>query len=120
MSLRGRQATFRSSHPDIRVGKAGPKDPAGSVQVYLMSILVLMFVVGAGYLFVVNRSAVQGYKIRSLEADIDRLKQQNAELKIAEADLRSLYRIESSEEARAMQKLDNVIYLEQRGAVAMR
>jgi hypothetical protein len=68
-------------------------------------------------LYSINRSAVQGYHMRSLEKEIDKLKQENAELKITEADLKSLYRIEASEEALSMQKPDNIIYLDSRDQV---
>lgn len=51
--------------------------------------------------------------MRALEKEIDKLKQENSELKISEADLKSLYRIESSEEALTMQKPENIVYLEE-------
>ncbi|MFZ2299767.1 MAG: hypothetical protein WAW00_01360 [Candidatus Moraniibacteriota bacterium] len=93
---------------------------AGSTHTCILLVLLVVFVAGGGYLYSVNRSAVQGYHMRTLEKEIDRLKQDNAELKITEADLRSLYRIEASGEALGMEKLDAVIYLEERGPVALR
>lgn len=92
---------------------------SGSAHIFMLGILLIIFVAGGCYLYSVNRSAVQGYHMRTLEKEIAKLKQENAELKIAEADLRSLYRIEASEEALGMQKLDTVIYLEERGPVAL-
>lgn len=90
----------------------------------LMSVfsrfLVVVFMAGGGYLFAVNLNAVQGYQIRALEKEIVKLKVENAELKIAEADLRSLYRIEATGEALLMQKTEEVRYLEEPGAVALR
>lgn len=73
-----------------------------------------IFAIGGCYLYYVNRSAVQGYHLRTLEKEISTLKQENAELKISEADLRSLYRIEASGEELHMQKFDTVTYLEER------
>jgi hypothetical protein len=58
--------------------------------------------------------------MRTLEKEMSKLKQENAELKIAEADLRSLYRIESAEEDLHMQKVENAVYLEERGPVALK
>lgn len=92
---------------------------AGSVHIFMLAILLIIFAAGGCYLYSVNRSAVQGYHLRTLEKEIDKLKQENAEFKITEADLRSLYRIEASEEALGMQKLDTIIYLEERGPVAL-
>lgn len=92
----------------------------GSVHMSFLWVLMVAFVIGGGYLYSVNRSAVQGYHLRILENEIGKLKQENAELKISEADLRSLYRIEASGEELHMQKLDTIKYLEERGPVALR
>ncbi|OGI14906.1 MAG: hypothetical protein A3E38_02710 [Candidatus Moranbacteria bacterium RIFCSPHIGHO2_12_FULL_54_9] len=93
---------------------------SGATHIWMLGILLIVFASGGGYLYSVNQSAVQGYHMRTLEKEIDRLKQENAELKISEADLRSLYRIEAAGEALNMQKLDAVIYLEEHGPVALR
>lgn len=93
---------------------------SGSVHILILSILMVMFVVGGGYLYSVNRNAVQGYSLRTLEKEINTLKQENAELKITEVDLRSLYRIETAEEGLHMQKVESAVYLEERGPVALR
>ncbi|MDP3957542.1 MAG: LapA family protein [bacterium] len=92
---------------------------AGSVHMPLLSVLLIIFVIGGGYLYFVNRSAVMGYHLRTLEKEISALKQENAELKISEADLRSLYRIEASGEELHMQKLDTITYLEERESSAL-
>lgn len=93
---------------------------SGRAHIFTLGVLLVIFMAGGGYLYSVNRSAVQGYSMRALEKEIDKLKQENAEFKITEADLRSLYRIEASEEALAMQKPETVIYLEERGPVALK
>ncbi len=106
--------------------KAGPRELPGSVQMFLLTALTIFFVSGGGYLYSVNQSAVQGYHMRTLEKEINTLKQQNAELRITEADLRSLSRIEASQDALQMQRLGNVKYIEQAseshaiGSVALR
>lgn len=91
---------------------------SGSVHMFVMGVLLVVFVAGGGFLYSVNQTAVQGYQLRVLEKKIDSLKQENAELKIAEADLRSLYRIEASSEALSMQKFDNIIYLEEQSLLS--
>lgn len=90
---------------------------SGKAHIFTISILLVIFSACGGYLYSINRSAVQGYNMRALEKEIDKLKTENAELKITEADLKSLYRIEVSEEALAMQKPENVIYIEERESV---
>ncbi|MFZ2187924.1 MAG: hypothetical protein WAV46_04865 [Candidatus Moraniibacteriota bacterium] len=93
---------------------------SGSAHILLLGVLLVVFVIGGGYLYSVNRSAVQGYHMRTLEKEIDQLKQDNANLKIAEADLRSLYRIETAEEDLHMQKVDATVSLEEHGPVALK
>jgi len=91
---------------------------SGSIHIFMLGILLVVFVVGGGYLYAVNQSAVQGYHMRTLEKEIGTLKQENTKLKIVEADLRSLYRIEVSEEVLTMHKLDTAVYLEGRALVS--
>lgn len=108
--------------------KTATRELSGSVHLFVLAVLTALFVSGGCYLYSVNQSAVQGYHMRTLEKEIGVLKQQNAELRITEADLRSLQRIEASQEELEMQKLENVKYLEenelalhdQDGAVALR
>lgn len=92
----------------------------GSVHIMMLGVLLVIFVIGGGYLYSVNQSAVQGYHMRTLEKEISKLKQDNANLKISEADLRSLYRIETAEGDLKMEKVDTAIYLEERGPVALK
>lgn len=94
------------------------KGLSGSVHMLTLSVLMVVFAIGGGYLYSVNGSAVQGYHLRTLEKEINQLKQDNAELKITEADLRSLYRIETAEETLRMQKIDTAIYLEEQSPVS--
>jgi len=100
--------------------KKGARELSGSVHLFVLTVLTVLFISGGCYLYSVNQSAVQGYHMRTLEKEIDTLKQKNAELRITEADLRSLSRIEASQEELRMQKLEDVTYLEERGPVAWR
>ncbi len=99
-----------------RVRAAAP--PVDIVKIASRFLLVV-FLTGGGYLFAVNQNAVRGYQIRTLEKEISSLKEKNTELKIAEADLRSLYRIESNGAGLEMEKLDLVKYLDEPGPVAV-
>ena len=110
----------RKAARNVAFGQSHAGRLAGSVHMPLLIVLLTAFVVGGGYLYSVNQSAVQGYHMRTLEKETDMLKQENSELKIAEADLRSLYRIEASGEALQMQKPDTIIYLEEHGPIALR
>lgn len=99
---------------------SGSSRLSGSVHMLVLGILMAVFVASGGYLYSVNRSAVQGYHLRTLEKEIGKLKQENAELRIAEADLRSLYRIKASGEELRMEQPAVVKYLEERGPIALR
>ena len=114
-----------SNRRKIIISRSAAKDPkaelSGSVRLVVVGILTVFFVSVGCYLYSVNKSAVQGYHLRTLENQIGKLKQENAELKIVEADRRSLYRIEDSGPELKMQKLDtDVKYLEEHGPVALK
>ncbi|MEK7494728.1 MAG: hypothetical protein AAB519_01290 [Patescibacteria group bacterium] len=110
------QGKIRASHK-----KAVAFELSGSAQNVIVMVLMVMFVAGGGYLFSVNQTAVQGYHLRALEKEIDTLKEKNSELRIAEADLRSLYKIEASKDELQMEKVDtNVKFLEARDTVALK
>lgn len=92
------------------------RELSGSAHMFLLTVLTVLFVSGGGYLYSVNQNAVEGYQVRALEKEINVLKQKSAELRITEADLRSLQRIEAAEGDLRMHKLEDVKYLEERGA----
>ncbi len=101
-----------------------PKDGAraelaGSAHMFLVAVMTALFISGGCYLYSVNQNAVEGYHMRSLEKEISILEQKNAELRIVEADLRSLSRIEeASGRELEMQQLGEVKYIEERGPVS--
>lgn len=84
----------------------------GSVHIALLGMLMMTFVGGGIYLYSVNKSAVQGYHMRTLEKEIGVLKQENENLRISEADARSLYRMETVREDLHMQKIEAPLFLE--------
>lgn len=94
---------------------------SGSAHMLLVAVMTALFVSGGGYLFAVNQNAVQGYHMRSLEKEINVLTQKNAELRITEADLRSLHRIEeASSQELHMEKPESIKYVEEHSSVALR
>lgn len=79
---------------------------SGSAESLLVLFISLLFAAGALYLYSVNRSAIQGYQIRTLENNLEALKKDNAELKIEEAQTRSLSRVETGSETLRMEKVN--------------
>ena len=116
MKISRRQKLMVSWNPK----EGSKKELSGSVHMLVLGALTALFISSGLYLFSVNQSAVQGYHMKSLEKEINALKQENAELRITEADLRSLQRIEGSGQELNMQKLENIKYLEERGPVALK
>lgn len=106
-------AVFRQKMMTSSASKKNTRELSGSAHVFVFVVLAILFASGGGYLYSVNQSAVQGYHMRTLEKEIDTLKQENAKLRIAEADLRSLKRIEESQEELQMKKLEHIKYLEE-------
>lgn len=85
--------------------------------VYITGVVILL---GVFYLYTTNRVAVQGYAIRGVEKDIARLKQDNNQLRIEEAELKSLYRIEEAGKRMNMFEPITVNYIEETGSIALR
>ena len=84
----------------------------GGSQVFIAGVLMILFGAAGMYLYSVNRNAVQGYHLRSLEKQIATLSERNAELQITEADMRSFYRINAVKDDLQMEKAESIKYLE--------
>ncbi len=84
----------------------------GSSQVFIVGVFLTLFLSSGMYLYSVNRNATQGYHLRTLEKEIAKLSEKNAELQIAEADMRSFYRINEAKDDLQMEKAEQVKYLE--------
>lgn len=69
-------------------------------------------------MYSVNQTAVKGLAIRNAEKDILQQQKDNESLKIKEAELKSLYRIEDSSRQQNMVDSTNVKYLEESQTVA--
>lgn len=106
--------SVRNFHTTTRKTVKGSFQPLGFV------VILFLFSVGGGYLYSVNQNAVQGFKMRTLEKEISYLKDQNAQLQIEEADKRSLARIEEVVANADMQKVSEVIVINEDGPIALR
>ena len=93
---------------------------AGSVHPAVLFALFAFFLSGIGYLYALNRGAVQGYETRTLEREIAELKKENGKLKLSEAEALSLSKIEAAAASREMSQAESVRTIEGRGAVALR
>lgn len=82
--------------------------------------IAMVLVCGGAYLYSINKVAVKGYAIRSTERQLSELKQENNKLRIQEADLRSLYRIEETGKRLNMFESQDVRYIEETGPIAFR
>ena len=83
----------------------------GAAHVAVVALLALSLLSAGLYVYAVNRSAVQGYAIRTLEKDLKELKKANAELRVKEAEAKSLTRVEEGSTELRMEKsvVTNVI-----------
>lgn len=96
------------------------KTVKGSFQPMGFVVILFLFFVGGGYLYSVNQNAVQGFHMRTLEREINALKEENAQLQIEEADKRSLARIEEVVSGSKMQKVSEVTVINEDGPIALR
>lgn len=83
-------------------------------------IFSIILISGVAYLYSINSSAVKGYQVKQIEKEIQELKKENENLKIKEAQLKSLYHIEESSKNLNMGDLKNISYIEESGSVAMK
>ncbi|MFZ1654245.1 MAG: hypothetical protein WBO92_04635 [Candidatus Moraniibacteriota bacterium] len=79
---------------------------AGAAHVAIVVLLSFSLVSAGLYVYAVNRSAVQGYAIRTLEKDLKELKKANAELRVREAEAISLTRVEAGSLDLRMEKAE--------------
>lgn len=85
-----------------------------------VGIAGIVVALGACYLYTTNRVAVQGYAIREGETEIAQLKKDNNQLRIQEAELKSLYRIEEAGKRLNMFEPVRVNYIEESNPIAFR
>lgn len=83
-------------------------------------LVVLICAAGLLYIFEVNNSATYGYKITNLEKQIEELSEKNEDLKMKEAELRSIYNIEEKTKNLNMTAPKDVSYISLPGNMAMK
>lgn len=93
---------------------------SGAIHPAVLFALFAFFLSGIAYLHALNRGAVQGYETRTLEREIAELKKENGKLKLSEADVLSLSRIEEAAKGRGMSQSESVRMIEGRGSLALR
>jgi len=79
-----------------------------------------LFFSAVAYLYALNRGATQGFETQKLEREIGTLENENGKLRITEAELRSLTRIEDATKSREMVAPAQPIVIENHGVVALR
>jgi cell division protein FtsL len=83
-------------------------------------LVALVCAAGVFYIFEVNNLATKGYEIRELENRLEKLRKENENLRIQEAELKSMYKIEEKTKELNMVVPANVSYLNLPGDVAMK
>jgi cell division protein FtsL len=81
-------------------------------------VLACMAFSGLFYMYSVNQTAIKGIEASRVQRQIDDEKKRNESLKIKEAELESLYRIEDASKQLDMVAATNVNYIEESPAVA--
>ncbi len=84
-------------------------------------VIVVVFSVFAGllYIYSINQSAVKGLQIRRIEKDISQMRKENESLKIREAELKSLYKIEQFSKDLNMSEAAEVTFLDEVSPLAL-
>lgn len=87
-----------------------------------MSFFILLFFVGVlgTHIYSVNSNAVQGYQVRHLEKEVARMQEENARLKIQEADAKSFQRIDEARESLSLEQTTSPQYFEEQEVIASR
>jgi hypothetical protein len=83
-------------------------------------VVLAIFLSAFFYLHLVNQSATRGFEARQAEKEISDLEKQNEQLRIKEAELKSLYYIEESSRKLNMADLHKVSYVEEKGPMALK
>lgn len=95
----------------LRPLKAGFVNP-------VVSLCIFGICSGLFYLYSINQSAIKGVEIRDIEKQISEMRRQEEVLTIREAELKSLYHIESAAANLNMAAVDQVRYIDDAAAVA--
>ncbi len=78
----------------------------GAIHVAVVVLIGLSLLSAGLYVYTVNRGAVQGYAIRTLEKELKALKKVNTELRVQEAEAKSLQLVEAGSVELRMEKAE--------------
>lgn len=81
-------------------------------------VVILAVFAGLLYVYSINQSAVKGYQIKQIENEIAQVRKENETLKIKEAELKSLYKIEEASKDMNMLEADSITYLDDSNVLA--
>lgn len=116
---------MRVLNPHFQTRRRAPSESASGRLGFFradISFVVLLFFVGVlgTQVYSVNSNAVQGYQVRHLEKEIASMQEENARLKIQEADVKSFQRIDEAREALSLDQALHPQYFEEHDIVASR
>lgn len=95
-----------------KINAAGFINPVVVVVVFSMFAALL-------YMYSINQSAIKGLEIRKIEKEISQIKKENESLKIREAELKSLYKIEQFSKDLNMSEASNITFLDEASPLAL-
>jgi len=78
---------------------------------FRLFLLIMLFVLGAAYIWQVNSVATRGYYLKELERKVEILEERNARLEVEATQLKSLTRVETLGREMGLVKIDIVNYL---------
>lgn len=95
-----------------KINAAGFVNPVVVVSVFAIFSALL-------YIYSINQSAVKGFQIRAIEKEISQIKKENESLKIKEAELKSLYKIEQFSKDRNMAEAAEITFIDEASPLAL-
>ncbi|GEM_PF-6687995 len=78
----------------------------------LLTLSIFIFLSGIIYVFETNKLAAMGNERRKAKEQLERLKKENEEMKLKEAQLRSIYELEKARKNLSLQKPEKIEFLE--------
>ncbi len=104
--------TKRKTEIKYKMSTAGFVNPVAAVVV--LAVFAAFF-----YMYSINQSAVKGLQFRKIEKEISQIKKENESLRIKEAELKSLYKIEQFSKDLNMLEASEVTFLDETNPLAM-
>lgn len=86
----------------------------------LVFMLAFSFIIAIFfYIFSINSAAIKGYNFKKAENELNNLNKANEDLKIKEAELRSLRNVEEASKKLNMAEINNVSYIQETSPFAL-